>query len=310
MHALRITEIDRRLPVTCYERGSNVGGNWRYENDSGMSAAYASLRCNVSRRRMEYRSLPMPASYGDFPRHSDMAAYFEVYADTFGLRRHIEFRTIVEKVEPVAQRRWRVTLDDGRAAEYGVVVVANGHHWAPQWPRLAGASAAEMIHAQAYRRPEPFAGKRVLVIGGGQSAVEIATEVSRCAARTMLSVRRGAYAIPRYVFGRPFDLFDVDLTNRLPWGVLNWVFAALVRVGAEGRIASYGSRAPPTAFSSRCRSCQAGDRSTRRVAGASPGSISSVSSTRRAASCRSSRLRRHGSPTSSRAPFPCPIALP
>jgi Flavin-binding monooxygenase-like len=235
---------ERNLSVVCYERGSNVGGNWRYENDSGLSAAYASLRCNVSRRRMQYRSLPMPASYGDFPRHTDMAAYFEAYADTFDLRRHIRFAASVERLEPLGHHRWRITLHDGRSAEYGAVVVANGHHWAPQWPQLAGASSTPLMHAHAYRTPEPFAGLRVLVIGAGQSAVEIATELSRVAARTMVSVRGGAYVIPRHLFGRPFDLLDIDLLNRLPWRFLNWLFAALVQVGGDGAIASYGPRGP------------------------------------------------------------------
>ena len=236
---------ERQLAVTCHERGSNVGGNWRYENDSGLSAAYASLRCNVSRRRMEYRSLPMPSSYGDFPSHAQMAAYFEAYADRFDLHRHIRFSTAVERLEPLDNHRWRVTLSDGTGAEYGAVVIASGHHWAPQWPRLPGTSNALMIHANAYRRPDPFAGQRVLVIGAGQSAVELATEISRVAARTVLSVRSGGYVIPRRLFGRPIDLLDVDLINRLPWRVLNWVLVRLARIGGDNAVISLGAR-PPT----------------------------------------------------------------
>lgn len=235
---------ERGLPVVCYERGSNVGGNWRYENDSGTAAAYASLRCNVSRQHMQYARFPMPASYGDFPSHTDMAAYFEAYTDTFNLRRHIRFSTAVEKLEPTGERRWRVTLHSGHSVEYGTVVIANGHHWAPQWPRLSGTSTAPMTHAQAYRTPDSFAGKRVLVIGAGQSAVEIATEVSRVAQRTMLSVRSGAHVIPRYILGRPFDLLDVDVLNRLPWSVLNWLLDRLVRIARDGDVATYGFRAP------------------------------------------------------------------
>jgi len=91
---------------------------------------------------------------------------------------------------------------------------------------------------------ERYGPSRVLVIGAGQSAVEIATELSRVAARTMVSVRGGAYVIPRHLFGRPFDLLDIDLLNRLPWRFLNWLFAALVQVGGDGAIASYGPRGP------------------------------------------------------------------
>src|SRR5215472_1238379 len=82
MKALR----EHGLAVEGFERGSDVGGLWRYENDNGLSAAYASLRTNVSRARMQYPSFAMPKSYGDFPHHTQMAAYLSAYADAFGLR--------------------------------------------------------------------------------------------------------------------------------------------------------------------------------------------------------------------------------
>src|SRR5215510_14392783 len=122
---------DRGVDVECFERGSDVGGLWRYENDSGLSGAYASLRCNVSRRRMQYPSFPMPRSYGDFPSHRDMAAYFEAYVARFGLRRHIRFSTVVEQVAPDDGHGWRVELRSGQVAHHRVIVVANGHHWDP-----------------------------------------------------------------------------------------------------------------------------------------------------------------------------------
>lgn len=235
---------ERGLSVVCFEQGSNVGGNWRYENDSGVSSAYRSLRCNVSRRRMQYPSLPMPDFYGDYPSHQNMTAYFEAYADTFGLRPHIRFSTRVEAVEPAADGLWRVTSGDGRTEKFRAVVVANGHHWAPKWPCLAGSPTVPMIHSHDYRIPEPFTGRRVLVIGAGQSAVEIATELSRVAAHTLLSVRTGTHVLPRYFLGRPLDSFDVALPNRLPWTFLNWTIGNLARAALGGDPAAYGLRAP------------------------------------------------------------------
>src|SRR6516164_8020728 len=90
---------ERGLAVEGFERGSDVGGLWRYENDNGLSAAYRSLRTNVSRSRMQYPSFAMPTSYGDFPHHSEMAAYLRAYADAHGLRGSIRFRTTVERLE-------------------------------------------------------------------------------------------------------------------------------------------------------------------------------------------------------------------
>ena len=102
----------RGIEFDCFEKGSGVGGNWRYENDNGMSSAYASLFINTSRRMMAYASYPMPESYPDYPHHTQIAAYFDDYVDHFGFRDRIRFNTSVERVEPDAGR-WRVTLDDG-----------------------------------------------------------------------------------------------------------------------------------------------------------------------------------------------------
>jgi cation diffusion facilitator CzcD-associated flavoprotein CzcO len=235
---------ERGVPVVGFERGSDVGGNWRYENDNGVSAAYASLRCNVSRRRMQYRALPMPASYGDYPDHRAMAAYFSAYADAFRLRPLIRFSTTVERVTPAPDGTFDVLLHDGARERFGAVVVANGHHWAPVRPDLPGTTTAAVMHAHDYRTPDAFAGRRVLIVGAGQSAIEIATETSRIAARTVMSVRSGVHVIPRYLLGRPIDYPDTDLTNRLPWPFLNRLMAALLRASRWDDPAAYGLPRP------------------------------------------------------------------
>ena len=86
------------IPFDCFEKGSEVGGNWRYENDNGMSSAYRSLHINTSRDLMAYRTFPMPDSYPDYPNHFQIAAYFDAYVDHFGLREKIAFRTEVVAV--------------------------------------------------------------------------------------------------------------------------------------------------------------------------------------------------------------------
>src|SRR4249919_2421483 len=91
----------RGIPYDCFEKGSQVGGIWRFENDNGMSSAYRSLHINTSRRVMAFKTLPMPDHYPDYPNHFQMAAYFDEYVDHFGLREKIRFRTEVLSVEPV-----------------------------------------------------------------------------------------------------------------------------------------------------------------------------------------------------------------
>jgi cation diffusion facilitator CzcD-associated flavoprotein CzcO len=221
---------DAGFAAECFERGSDVGGNWRYDNDSGLSAAYASLRCNVSRKRMQYRAFRMPRSVGQFPGHRDMAAYFAAYADGFDLRDRITFSTTVERLEPEPGGGWQVTLHDGTRRRCRAAVVASGRHWAPRYPDWAAASELSAMHAHDYRVPHPFVGQRVLVVGAGQSAAEIAVELCSVAERVAMSVRSGIHVIPRWILGRPMDELDVFPINATYWPLLNWNFRQLARL--------------------------------------------------------------------------------
>src|SRR5215831_1218802 len=216
------------VAVEGIERGSDVGGLWRYDNDNGLSAAYASLRTNVSRSRMQYPSFPMPGSYGDFPGHREMAAYLSAYADAFSLRGSIRFGTTVERLEPAGDGAWRVRLDDGSRRDYAAVVVATGLFRSPKLPVYPGTFDGVASHSHEYRTAEPYAGRRVLVVGAGQSAAEIAVEVSGVAERTFMSVRSPVHVIPRWIGRRPYDLADVAPLNRLPWPLLNTVYGVRV----------------------------------------------------------------------------------
>jgi dimethylaniline monooxygenase (N-oxide forming) len=239
----------RGIAFDCFEKGSAVGGNWRYENDNGMSSAYRSLHINTSRRVMAFKSLPMPDHYPDYPDHFQMAAYFDEVVDHYGLREKIVFRTEVLKVEP-AEGGWEVRIRGPEGEEtrgYEAVVVANGHHWDPRWPEppFAGAEEfeGEQIHAHHYREPDVLRDRRVLVLGLGNSATDIAVESSRIAAETFLSVRRGAYVLPKYLNGKPIDEVSTPLISRLPLAVQR--FFSMKALGiAAGDMTAYGLPKP------------------------------------------------------------------
>jgi cation diffusion facilitator CzcD-associated flavoprotein CzcO len=240
----------RGIPFDCFEKGSYIGGNWRYENDNGMSSAYRSLHINTSRRVMAFKSLPMPESYPDYPDHFQMAAYFDEFADHFGLREKISFRTEVTKVEP-ADGEWAVTTKAESGAEaterYRAVLVANGHHWDPRWPEPAFPGAdefeGEQLHAHHYREPDVLRGRRVLVLGLGNSATDIAVESSRIADKTFLAVRRGAYVLPKYLNGKPIDEAVHPLASYLPLSVQRF-FAMKGLEIAAGDMETYGLPKP------------------------------------------------------------------
>jgi dimethylaniline monooxygenase (N-oxide forming) len=223
--------LDQGLAVDCFERGSDLGGLWRYENDNGLSGAYASLRTNVSRPRMQYPSFPMPFSYTEFPGHREMAAYLDAYADAFELREFIRFRATVERLELDSAAGWWLTLDDGSVRRYRAVVVAIGLFWCPKVPAHPGAFGGATMHSHEYRTPGQFEGRRVLVVGAGQSAAEIAVEVSRLAARTLMAVRSRTHVLPRWIGGKPYDTGDIDPLNRIPWRLMNFVYG--LRVARE-----------------------------------------------------------------------------
>jgi dimethylaniline monooxygenase (N-oxide forming) len=242
----------RGIDFDCFEKGSAVGGNWRYENDNGMSSAYRSLHINTSRRVMAFKSLPMPEGYPDYPDHFQMAAYFDEVVDRYRLRERIQFRTEVLSADPVegSVGEWDVTVEgpDGRAtSRYGAVLVANGHHWDARWPEpaFAGADefAGEQIHAHEYRESDIAKGKRVLVLGIGNSAVDIAVESSRIADKTFVSTRRGAWVIPKYLNGKPIDEIANSVTGLAPIPVMRAVMQRSLKV-AVGSPTDYGLPKP------------------------------------------------------------------
>ena len=240
----------RGIPFDCFEKGSEVGGNWRFENDNQMSSAYRSLHINTSRGLMAYRTYPMPDDYPDYPNHFQIARYFDDYVDHFGLREKIRFRTEVKSVEPV-DGEWEVTVEDaGGSAETHrcrAVLVANGHHWDPRWPEPAFPGSeefeGEQLHVHHYREADALRGKRVLVLGIGNSATDIAVEASRIAERTFLAMRRGAYVMPKYLNGKPTDEAASKLLTLMPLSVQRFVLGRMLDLTA-GDMTAYGLPQP------------------------------------------------------------------
>src|SRR5215207_5966835 len=236
---------EARIPFDCFEAGPVVGGLWKFENPNGLSGAYSTLEMNTSGPRMSYSDFPVGTD--DYPPHQVVAEYFDRYVDHFGIRETITFNTRVEHVAPLGDGRFEITTSsDGQraTATYDAVLVANGHHWAPRWPEppFPGGFDGEQMHSHDYRRPEQLAGKRVLVVGGGNSGMDIVRDAADFGAAAFLSLRRGVHVI-RKRLGRKRKPIDQTLAPPwLPWTLKQKGFE-LMRI-RSGDISDYGFDEP------------------------------------------------------------------
>lgn len=227
--------LDAGCEAVAYEKRDRPGGLW--------TTTYESLHLNTSKGRTEFADHPMPADWPDYPSADRVAGYLAGYADTFGLTPHIRRRSTVTSVE--RDGSWLVTTEDGRAERYDAVVVANGHNWDPRLPEpgYPGTFDGVQMHAHDYRTAEIFRDKRVLVVGMGNSAMDIAVDASHTArGPVLLSARHGVHIVPKYLFGRPADATGGALAA-VPWRLRQRIAETMLRL-AVGTPQSYGLPAP------------------------------------------------------------------
>lgn len=238
----------------CFEMGDRVGGMWAIENQNGRGGAYRSLHINTSTREMEFSDFPIRKDIGDFPSHVHVAEYFADYAEYFDLCRHIDFRKRVAKCEPF-DRGYRVHVESIEGNEsfvrsYDALIVANGHHWSPAFPESATFASFDgiVLHSHHYVDPSDpvsLSNQRVLVVGMGNSAMDIACELSgpEGAARSVcVAARRGAWVLPKYILGKPLDqghIIPMWLPGKLRRRLVTRAFRLL-----HGRMSDFGLPEP------------------------------------------------------------------
>lgn len=166
----------------------------------------------------------------EFMSHWQVMEYLESYVKHFDLRRHMHFSTRVDDVSPADGGGWNVRLDSGETRHYRAVVVANGHLSEPMYPSFPGEFNGEQSHSHAYKTADPFEGKDVLVVGIGNSAVDIAVDICRRAKSVHISTRRSAWIMPKYIMGIPTDRWGAFLgrTLRLPTPAVRAIISKLM----------------------------------------------------------------------------------
>jgi len=214
--------VDAGHDVDCFEASDTIGGHWNHDYDA--------LHLITSSRVTGYDGFPMPEEWPLFPHRDLMLQYFHLFADAFGLRERVTFETPVLKVEPlpttgpVGSAGWAVTTDDGQRREYDGVLVANGHLRDPKIPAVPGTFTGKQIHSGRYHNTSEIEGRRVLVVGSGNSGCDLAVDCAQDFFETDIVIRRGHFFQPKTFFGRPraelefmreFTFEEQDLITRL-----------------------------------------------------------------------------------------------
>ena len=222
------------------ERHDDVGGIW--SQSSPGSPMYDSAHFISSREVSGFHGYPMPKDLPDYPHHSQVLAYLRAFASTYGLRGRVSTSTEVVRAAPDSRNGWEVTVASGETRRYGHLVCANGTTWSPSRPALPGTFSGETIHSSEYRSTDEFAGKRVLVVGAGNSGVDIACDAAQAADAAWISMRRGYHFIPKHIFGMPADAFAARRPQP-PMRVAQRLFPALIRLQI-GPLDRYGLPKP------------------------------------------------------------------
>jgi len=199
---------EQGIPFQGFELHSDVGGLW--DIDGPRSTMYDTAHLISSKRMTEFSDFPMRDEVAEYPSHGELKRYFRDFARHFDLYRHYRFNAEVLACVPLGGSGdgWEVTWRDpegDHSATFAGVLIANGTLSHPNMPDFAGDFAGELIHSSAYRAASQFDGKRVLVIGAGNSGCDIAVDAIHHGVSCDLSMRRGYYFVPKYVFGKPAD---------------------------------------------------------------------------------------------------------
>jgi len=237
------TCLDHGLEPVVYEKSDHIGGNWAYRDETGHASVYRSTYINTSKQLMAYSDYDMPAEFPDYPHHTHIVRYFEEYVDHFGVRERIRFETTVEEIRPDGDA-WIVRTDDGAEERSGAVMVANGHHWDPNWPDFPGTFDGTILHSHAYKVPDGYEGKRVLIVGLGNSGVDISTELSRVADDVCVAMRRGIRIVPKYIRGMPLDHVGLHPSGLLFPRKLSWALTNLMVERIHGDVTRFGLPKP------------------------------------------------------------------
>lgn len=223
-----------------FERHSDFGGVWDLENPG--TPMYESAHFISSRDLSGFLDYPMPKHFPDYPSNRQILEYLRSFALAFGLYDKVRFNTVVERVDKDEDGRWIITLGNGERRRYRALVCATGCNWDPNMPEIKGHFNGEIRHSVTYRCTDEFKGKRVLIIGAGNSGADIACDAAANADKAFISLRRGYHFIPKHIFGLPADEVS-EKGPQLPMWLTRLLFGGILRL-VNGNLSRFGLPKP------------------------------------------------------------------
>jgi cation diffusion facilitator CzcD-associated flavoprotein CzcO len=191
--------------VTIFEIGTQIGGLWCFENDNP-----------------QFHDLDFDDQTQYFPDHEDMHRYLVKYAERFDLVKLMRFKTRIVDIRPLFDPqkseapRWQLESENGDIYEFDAVIAATGHLTVPlHVDMFKNDFKGEYLHSHDYKSPDPYVGKRICIVGAGNSACDISGDVCATAKRCVIVVRSGLMVLPKLLFGYPFT--DITRQIQRPW---------------------------------------------------------------------------------------------
>ncbi|XP_005374887.1 PREDICTED: dimethylaniline monooxygenase [N-oxide-forming] 3 [Chinchilla lanigera] len=249
--------LEEGLEPTCFERSNDIGGLWKfsYHAEEGRASIYKSVFTNSSKEMMCFPDVPFPDDFPNFIHHGKLQEYIVAFARQKDLLKYIQFETLVTSVTKRPDfsitGQWDLTTEkDGKkeSAIFDAVMICSGHHVYPNIPRESFPGLTDFkgkcFHSRDYKEPGIWKGKRVLVIGLGNSGCDIAAELSHTAEQVMISSRSGSWVMSRvWDDGYPWDMvfvtrFQTFLKNNLPTAISDWWYVK--QMNARFKHENYG----------------------------------------------------------------------
>ncbi|TKI06994.1 flavin-containing monooxygenase [Martelella alba] len=199
---------DQGIDADCFEKSDRVGGHWHVDYDA--------LHLITPKGSSCFDDYPMPVDYPLYPNRDQVREYIRNYAEHFHLYDHIQFNSTVEHIAPLGNKGdagWEVTVN-GQVRHYAGVVVANGHLWDPAFPPESGDFTGISLHSCQYQNTSQLQGRRVLVVGCGNSGCDLAADAAQHRFDTDVVMRRGQVFQPKALFGLPRA--ELPFINQLP----------------------------------------------------------------------------------------------